>query len=223
MAKRFTDTAKWEKPWFRKLDAKYKCAWLFLCDRCDHAGIWEIDDDAFRYFLGVDISIADLLEVFEGKIQIVNDNKLFITSFIEFQYGELNPENRVHLSVLNRLKKLHLKPLIRGLEGCKDKYKDKEKDKDKDPSVGISNWHDAASSVMAMLVKYGDWSKSKAEVIDKLGAPLFDLACRAGTHRIRMIHRDRDAVFKVIGMLKDASQQRQLFTTIQGQLAEVSQ
>ncbi len=133
MAKRFTDTGKWDKQWFRKLDPVDKCLWLFLCDRCDHAGVWEIDTDAFEYFVGIEVSLSHLAQAFGDKIEFVGDDKLIIKSFIDFQYGNLNPDNRVHKSVLNRLDKLApSKALISPFLGAKDKDKDKDKDKEKE-------------------------------------------------------------------------------------------
>lgn len=133
MAKRFTDTGKWDKAWFRKLSPTEKCVWMFLCDRCDHAGVWEIDIDALEFFVGTKWRICDLESTFGDKIKVVGETKLLVTGFIDFQYGDLNPDNRVHKSVLNRLEKLApSKPLISTLEGAKDKDKDKEQDKAKD-------------------------------------------------------------------------------------------
>jgi hypothetical protein len=137
LAKRFTDTGKWDKAWFRKLPAEMKCVWMFLCDRCDHAGIWDIDDDALEFFTGADTSIDEILVVFGDKIQRVGDSKLLIPGFVDFQYGGLNPDNRVHKSVLDRLQKLTpSKDLPRTLEGPKDKDTDKDKDKDKGECEG---------------------------------------------------------------------------------------
>ena len=145
MAKRFTDTSKWNKAWFRKLPVRLKCAWLFLCDNCDHAGVWDLDQDAFRYFLGEDVLVEELIETFD--VIKVGKNKIFLPGFIAFQYGKLNPANKVHQSVLSILEKYEInlieiaknKDLASPLQGAKDKdkdkdkVKDKEKDKDKDP------------------------------------------------------------------------------------------
>ena len=67
----------------------------------------------------------------EVRIEAINgDSKWFIRPFIEFQYGVLNPDNRVHLSIINILEKNKIKPLASPLLGAKDKDKDKVKDKD---------------------------------------------------------------------------------------------
>lgn len=142
MSKRFTDTNKWDKAWFRKLKPKMKCVWSFLCDKCDHAGIWEIDEESLTYFVGEKISMKEVLTVFGEKIEYRENDKLLIRSFIDFQYGELNPDNRVHKSVLEKISKLApYKPLISPLEGAKDKDKDKDKelDKDKNKDKAIEN------------------------------------------------------------------------------------
>jgi hypothetical protein len=139
MAKRFTDTNKWDKAWFRKLSPRLKCAWDYLTTRCDHAGAWSIDTDALAFHVGEPVTLAELVETFGERVEVRGEH-LLLTTFVEFQYGELNPENRVHRSVLDRLARLPLaspicaanKPLGSPLEGAKDKDKDKDKDKEQD-------------------------------------------------------------------------------------------
>ncbi len=135
MAKRFSDTDKWKKPFIRSLQAPYKLFWLYILDDCDHAGIWQVDMEIANIKLGESLTIETALSQFGDKIKVFdNGEKWFIKDFIDFQYGELNPKNRVHESVLSILKKYKLcydfKPLTSPLQGAKDK--DKEKDKDKD-------------------------------------------------------------------------------------------
>jgi hypothetical protein len=135
MAKRFTDTNKYKKPFIRGLQGAYKLFWDYLYHDCDHAGIWIVDFEIAQLYLGNDMSInkPDAIKYFnEGEIRIIefdNGKKWFIKSFVEFQYGILNEQNRVHLSVLTELKRHNLnKGLISSLQGAKEK--DKEKDKD---------------------------------------------------------------------------------------------
>lgn len=128
MAKRFTDTGKWDKASFDCLSAKMKLVWIYLCDKCDHAGIWDVNFRQLSFHLGEQITEHELGEAFAGKIVWLSARQIFLPAFVEFQYGALNPENRAHLSVLNRLhKEGAYKHLTSSLRGAKDK--DKEKDK----------------------------------------------------------------------------------------------
>jgi hypothetical protein len=133
MAKRFTDTSKWAKGSFSELSSKMKLVWIYLCDNCDHAGIWDINLGLLSYQVGEKVGLGEILESFGDKIELCGPTKVFLPSFVEFQYGTLNPNNKVHLSVLSRLEKLApCKPLASPLQGAKDKDKEKEKDKDKE-------------------------------------------------------------------------------------------
>lgn len=147
IAKRFTDTNKYKKPFIRGLQGAYKVLWDFLYHDCDHAGIWIVDFEIAQILIGKDIPVneKDALKFFnngEQRIIPFDDNtKWFIPSFITFQYGTLNPSNRAHNSVIQLLKKHNIsdpsKALVRGLEGCKDKDKDKNKDKDREDIMSV--------------------------------------------------------------------------------------
>jgi len=132
MAKRFTDTDKWKKPFIRGLEAPYKLLWFYILDDCDHAGIWIVDLEIASIRCGHTFNEKDILKIFNGQVDVVRKGELwFIRDFIDFQYGTLNPENRAHKSVLDRLKKYKIKPLISPLQGAKDKDKDTDIDKEK--------------------------------------------------------------------------------------------
>lgn len=141
MAKRFTDTEKWKKRLLRGIQAPYKLLWLYVCDDCNHAGVWEVDFEVARIRIGCpQISENEAVTCFGDKIIIFDDGeKWFIPSFLEFQYGELNPENRAHSSVLQIIRKYHLgrhcKGLLSPLQGCKDKDKELDKDKNKEKDM----------------------------------------------------------------------------------------
>jgi hypothetical protein len=104
-------------------------------DKCDLAGIWEVDFEAAEFFCsGIDES--EIRQVFKKQYQeIDNGKRWFLKDFVDFQYGTLNENNRAHLSVINILLKYKLienKGLIRPLQGYKDKDKDKVKVKVKE-------------------------------------------------------------------------------------------
>lgn len=142
MSKRFTDTNKYKKAFFRSLPGAYKLFWDYLYHDCDHAGIWHVDIEIAQIYLGKDMQIdketaLDLFNAGEERVRVLNNGaKWLIIPFIEFQYGELNPANRVHASIISLLSQEKIKGLTSSFEGAKDKEQDKDKDKDKDKDIG---------------------------------------------------------------------------------------
>ena len=137
MPKRYTDTDKWKKIWFRKLKNDHKVFWMYVLDQCDHAGIWEVDFELASYFCK-GIKESEIRKTFVKQYHEFDDGKRwFIKDFIEFQYRGLDESNRVHNSVITILKRHGLyKVLISFLHEAKDKdiykYQDKVKEKDKE-------------------------------------------------------------------------------------------
>ena len=148
MAKRFTDTEKFNDPWYRRLSLLHKVIWEYLLAECNHAGILEkLDLELMSFKIGEDISLDDL-KSFEERIVFINEEVIFIPKFITFQYGPLNPQSKVHASVLKELEKWEIQAPYKtlpksidrvsiGLANPIDTLKDKEKDKDKD--INTSN------------------------------------------------------------------------------------
>jgi hypothetical protein len=178
MAKRFTDTEKYRSPFYRGLKGPYKLLWDYLYHECTHAGIWIVDFEIAQIYIGSDMPIEkdEAIKIFNnGKERVVefdNGNRWFIPSFIEHQYkGELNPDNRVHASVLLELKKHKLsKALRRALQGCKDKDKDKEKEQEQDKVKEL----DRKKQVIKDAIK-SQWEKRKKFYIDKYPNRDYDL------------------------------------------------
>lgn len=150
MAKRFTDSNKFNDPWYRRLSPKHKCLWEYLLAECNHAGLLKnLDFERMTFQIGEEITQEDI-KIFDGRLIFVNKEILFIPKFIEFQYSELNPESRVHSSIIKELEKFNLyKKLkgidrvstgyLKGIDTLKDKEKDKDKDKDKDKEKEVSS------------------------------------------------------------------------------------
>jgi hypothetical protein len=135
VAKRFTDTAKWDKEWFMELTPKGKFLWLYIVDACDHAGVWSENYKLASCRIGMEVSRDDLQEIGKNVVPL-EDKKVFVPAFIEFQYGQLESSNRAHLSVIRILEKNGIdiqtlapcKGLISPIQGRKDKDKDKDKE-----------------------------------------------------------------------------------------------
>lgn len=149
MAKRYTDTDKWKKVRWDGLSMKMKLVWFYLLDTCDHAGIWDANLRRLAFDIGETVTKEEIDEAFTDSIIWLNDAKLYLVGFVEFQYGcVLNPNNTCHSSVLKILASNQIKWAPKGLQrplegatlGVKDKDKDKDpdkdlvKDKDKDPA-----------------------------------------------------------------------------------------
>ncbi len=128
MAKRFMDNSIFEKQWFRELPVRLKIVWFYLINKCDHAGILnDLDVGLLSYQIGDNYTIDEILEAFNDNIEQIGDNKFYLTKFCKFQYGELNPNVKVHKSVIKLLDKHNIE-LANPLVSVKDKDKDKGKD-----------------------------------------------------------------------------------------------
>tara|TARA_R100000734_G_scaffold19147_2_gene18593 strand:+ start:3192 stop:3836 length:645 start_codon:yes stop_codon:yes gene_type:complete len=133
MAKRFLDTNLFRKRWIRELDTDMKLFWIYLLTDCDHAGIWDVDVERASFQLKLDLDQDKILKTFDRKINNFKVDKWFIPKFVQYQYGELNPNNKAHLSVIKILTKYGLyEGLTSPLQASKDKEKDNVKYKFKD-------------------------------------------------------------------------------------------
>lgn len=133
MAKRFTDNEKWKDTWFIDLPTKYKLFWIYILDECNHAGIWKVNFKVASFFIGEHLEDSEVKRILKDRIIVLNDNYWYVKKFIKYQYKleiqELNPKNKLHLSVLKLLNEYkEFKPLASPLLGVKDKEKDIDKD-----------------------------------------------------------------------------------------------
>lgn len=120
MTKRFTATDKWVDPWFCSLAPDHKLFWIYLCDNCDHAGIWKVNWPLVKFHIG-DYNFDKT--VFNGRIKYLNDELWFLEKFILFQQkiqdlSELNPNNKAHWGIIKILtSKGILSPIKAPIEG----------------------------------------------------------------------------------------------------------
>lgn len=132
MAKRFTDTDKWKREWFCLLPIEAKLAWYYLLDNCDHRGVWFKNFRKMSFELDFTVDEGRFIAWFGDKLRLFDGDKYFIPSFVEFQYGNLNPDNNAHKSVIELIQKIQKlapqEPLNSPSGGAQDKDKDKDKD-----------------------------------------------------------------------------------------------
>lgn len=140
MAKRFTATEKWRDPWFRALSPQEKCAWQYLCDECDVAGVIQLDRELANFLIGGPVDWDTFLASCGNRVEVLDKRHLWISGFCEFQYGTLSENSRPHQAVIKLLEKRGLKEKVfkgypRGIHTPKKKTR-QEQDKDKDSEGG---------------------------------------------------------------------------------------
>lgn len=86
--KTFTDSEKWDDKWFRALLPDTKLIYIYILDRSDHAGVWDLDGDALRFQTKLDlddVSILHHLGLMDDKIQLLPCGKYWLVNYITFQ------------------------------------------------------------------------------------------------------------------------------------------
>lgn len=136
MPKRFTDTDKGKRPWFRSLPIEYKMLWIHICDHCDCAGFWYVDMDLASFMIGATVEAQRGAELLEKQIEVMEGGSVwFIRDFIEFQYGvpieELNPSSTVHRGIIRLLEKHGITTTRKALPKPSKRSKDQVQVKDK--------------------------------------------------------------------------------------------
>jgi hypothetical protein len=111
MAKRHTDTGIFDQQWFQQLAPEYKCFWFYICAKCDHAGIWDVNLPLAQFFIGA-AKIDDnneILKMFGDRIINLGNDKWYLTKYVAFHHGEvLHPNNNFHNSIIKSLDRFGL-------------------------------------------------------------------------------------------------------------------
>ena len=131
MAKRYISTDLYQKKWYRSLNPKMKCVWIYLFTQSDHAGFFNVDLELISFMVGSKVTEKEIFTHLGDQIVTINQDKWWLRDFVAFQYGELKDTNNAHRSVLKQLQKHNIdleasEALPRGSSA----YKDKDKDKD---------------------------------------------------------------------------------------------
>ena len=129
MAKRFTDTDKWKKGFFKSIPLEYKLFWLYILDDCDHAGIWYVDFEIAEIRLGTKLSKEKARGFFAGRVvEFDSGTKWFIPDFIGFQYGNLTEKNKMSKPVFSLLSKYSLMGHLSPINGVQVQVQVKDKE-----------------------------------------------------------------------------------------------
>lgn len=125
MAYRFTDTNKWDDPWFAELKPLNKLFFMYLCDQCDAAGFLEINFRKISFDLSTDKqTIENSLKGLNGKIAFSKDGRfIFVVNFLKHQKNlPLNEKNRAHIGIIkciyDKIQLFNNQDILRGLQGA---------------------------------------------------------------------------------------------------------
>lgn len=134
MAKRFTDTEKWNDPWHRKeLKPAMKCFWDYINAKCDRSGVWKVDMEQAAFFINEAIDRDEALAIFgEKRVKILTQDYWQILGFIPFQYGVLSPACKSHRDVFSLISSHQPKGYSKPFQRLKDKETETDKDKDQE-------------------------------------------------------------------------------------------
>jgi hypothetical protein len=180
--KRFTENQKWDDPWFMELPMEYKVLWLWLCDKCDNAGIIDPSLRLASFHIGFQYPMDSLL-VFGDRIIEIGKGKWFIPKFITFQYGTLSRDCKAHNPIFTSLEKhgidainLRFKGYAKGIHTLQEKEKEKDKEKEtffipenateKDALIkGSANKNKKARFNTPLMIRVGSWFGRREDTI----------------------------------------------------------
>lgn len=104
MAKRFTNTNKWDDDWYLDLPPKYKCAWEYLCDTCEGgSGIKKISFRKMSHDIGEKISREDFDHHFAERIVWLTPDVVWVHGYIREQFPKLSTKNRTYVLMVRKL------------------------------------------------------------------------------------------------------------------------
>ena len=101
--KRFSDTTRFEDPWYCSLPIEMKVAWEYIWAKCDNAGVWIANTVLADFQIGKKVDWSRLLKESDGRLTIIGKDKWAITGFVFFQCGKLLDNCRPHQSIVRLL------------------------------------------------------------------------------------------------------------------------
>ena len=138
--KRFTETTKWDDPWFRKLTPAAKLLWQWMLDHCDGAGVIDPDLELASFQTGCSIG-DETRDELSGRIERLECGKYHIMKFVAFQYGALSEDCKAHRPIFQSLEKHKIERVSigypKGIHTLQETDKDTEKEKEKEKEGGV--------------------------------------------------------------------------------------
>ena len=99
MAVKFTNDKKWDDVWFSQLTMEEKVMFMYLCDKCDIAGFFEVN----KVLATLQTGIKDVDETIKvlSKSVIYRDGYVWIKKYIKHQKNlPINTRNGAHKAII---------------------------------------------------------------------------------------------------------------------------
>lgn len=182
MAKRFVDNEIWKKEWFQDLSLKHKILIKYIFENCDIAGVMEMNYRLASFLIGEKITKTDIEEINNAKEQFyfIDNNKIYIRNYIEFQYGTLSENCKPHKPVIDKLKKYGIfervcKGFTKGINTLEEQEQEEEqgkeqgKKKEKEISNSDMNCYGSYMNVVITTKQYNQLlvKMQSKELLDK--------------------------------------------------------
>lgn len=122
---RFTETTKWDDPWFEELPPWGKLLWLYACDKCDHVGYLAMSKSQAERHCGI-IDWGSVPKLFASRMDQISEHAWLLPKFLYFQQKNLEGNTNMIKRIRKDLDKHELKLVgkvvypkdMKGLEGA---------------------------------------------------------------------------------------------------------
>ena len=103
MAVKFTNDKKWDDVWFSQLTMEEKVMFIYLCDVCDIAGFYEVNDRLVLLRTGIQDVRGTIQSL--SKSVILNGDHIWIKKYMKHQRNlPINIRNGAHKSMLRAIR-----------------------------------------------------------------------------------------------------------------------
>lgn len=103
MSSRLTDGDKWKDIWFSNLSPYAKLLFIFLCENCNNAGIYEVNKKFLLFYLGIsEEQLSEAIkEIQKSYVKSHDGKRIWLKNFLKYQKKlPLNPNNNNHKQII---------------------------------------------------------------------------------------------------------------------------
>lgn len=104
IAKRFTNTDKWDDDWFLDLPPIMKCVWEYLRDNCDGGtGFMKISFTRMSRDIKGEVSRELFDSSFSERVHWFKADELWLPGYLFEQFKNLSPTNKAHVNMARKV------------------------------------------------------------------------------------------------------------------------